>query len=58
MEQQLGKIEKNGTRKVYATYEMLFDAISEYHHSADEKHLGRLNTLEHIKGVYTNITMV
>ena len=57
VKQQLGKIDKNGTRKVYATYEMLFDTISEYHHSADGKHPGWLHTLKSIKRVYTNITM-
>ena len=57
MKQQLVKIDKNGARKVYATYEMLFDAISEHHHSADRKHPGRLNTHKSINRVYTNITM-
>ena len=57
VEQQLVKVDKSGTRKVCATYEMLFDAISEYHHSAEGKHPGRLQTLKSIKRVYTNITM-
>ena len=57
MKLQLVKIDKNGARKVYATYEMLFDAISEHHHTADRKHPGRLNTHKSINRVYTNITM-
>ena len=42
--QRLVKVDqKDGTRKRYVTYEMLFDAIQEYHEQSG-KQIGRLLT--------------
>ena len=47
---------KNEPRKMYVTYELLFDAILEFHVKAG-KHVGRAITFKRLKEIYANITV-
>ena len=55
--EKLAKVDrKDGTKKMYVTYEMLFDAILEIHVKGG-KHTGRDITFKRLQEMYANITV-